>query len=218
MNMKKSILSFFLFGALLSAAPVSVSFVNGGNPIVNAYGAEVGPYTLSINGHNTPAMCMDDFYQTSGSWTANATSVTSADFSQTYLGNSTRNIAGYTLTSGQIYTAEAYLFSLITQPGADRGDIQEAAWAIMDPTTLQNVFTNSNTQVLQYLSLAASNYSTFNASGYQIISQVNPGRNPQQEFMTATPEPASFALIGAGLLIAGAFRFSRRNKQAEVKS
>ncbi len=218
MNMKKSILSFFLFGALLSAAPVSVSFVDAGNSVVWGYGFEVGPYTLNVNGQNTPAMCMDDFNETSGSWTANETSVSGSDFSGTYLGNTTLNIAGYTVTSGQIYTAEAYLFSLITTPNADRANIQEAAWAIMDPTTLNRILSGNNTQVEQYLSMAVDNYSSFDASGYQILSQVNPGSHPQQEFITATPEPASFALLGAGLLAAGTFRFARRNKSVVVNA
>ncbi len=33
--MKKSILSFFLFGAILSAAPVSVTMIDAGNPVLS---------------------------------------------------------------------------------------------------------------------------------------------------------------------------------------
>jgi PEP-CTERM motif len=219
-----SFLSFFVFAAFLSASPVSVSFVSGGNPEVIAYGADIGPYTLSVDGQITAAMCMDDFLEVGGSWTANQTAVNGLDFSNTYLGNSTFTIGGFTVTSGQIYSAEAYLFSLLTQPGADRANIQEAAWAIMNPNTLANIINTSNTQVENYLLLAASNYSTFDTSGFQILSQVNPGASLQQEFMIYSPladapEPATFALFGAGLFIAyTATRLARRNKLAATKS
>lgn len=223
--MNKSILSFFVFTALLSASPVSVNFVNGGNPEVVAYGGDVGPYTLSVDGQMTAAMCLDDFLETGGSWTANQTAVNGLDFSNTYLGNGSfdfSGVGGPTVTTGQIYSAEAYLFSLLTQPGADRANIQEAAWAIMDPNTLANIISTSNTQVENYLLLAASNYSTFDTRGFQILSQANFGDVllPQQEFMiyspsAAAPEPATFVLFGAGLFIAcGATRLVRRNKLA----
>jgi hypothetical protein len=217
MSIKKHLLPFFLFAGLLSASPVSVTFVNAGNPVVVGYGFDVGPYTLSVNGQNTLAMCMDDFYETSGSWTANQTAVSSSNLAGTYLGNATYNIGGYTLSSGQIYTAEAYLFSLLVKPGADRANIQEAAWAIMDPATLNTIFSTNNTQVENYLLLAATNYSSFDTTGYQILSQVNPGQHPQQEFMTfipstATPEPASIALFGAGLIAVASTRLGRKKK------
>jgi hypothetical protein len=221
--MNKSILSFLLFSALLPAATVSVSFVNAGTPVVSGYGFDVGPYTLSVNGQNMAAMCMDDFNETSGSWIANETAVSGADFSGTYLGNGTHTVGGSTATSSQIYSAQAYLFSLITQSGADRADIQEAAWSIMDPTTLAKIYSTNNTAVENYLSLAASNSPTFNTSGYEILSQVNPGSTPQQEFMTytpstTTPEPATFALFGIGVFATGAFRLARRTRLVQTKA
>ncbi len=207
--MKKAIFSLFIFGAALSASPASVSFVSATSSI--------GPYTLSVNGVNTPAMCMDDFLRVSGSWKANVTAVSGADFSNTYLGNHTFNIEGYSLTSANVYGIEAYLFNQLIQKNTDRTDIQEAAWAVMDPNTMNSVVNTHNTAVINVLLQAANNYSSFNTSGYQILSEVNPGCNAEQEFMTqsaATPEPASFALFAAGLVAAGASRFLRRKKTA----
>ncbi len=216
--MKKPILSFFLFGAILSATPVNVTLLNAGNPLaVNPTGQfYVGPYTLTLNGIATPAMCVDDFIDNNigDKWQANVTSVTSSDFGKTYLGNNGETIEGYHATSSQLYTAEAYLFSLITKPGADRADIQEAAWAIMDPKTLSQVFNSEETKVQNYLQAAYDNSPSFDASGYSIISDVT--KNGKQEFIVASaPEPASFALFGGGLLAAGAARFLRRRKEVK---
>ncbi len=65
--MKKSLFSLLFLGGLLSAAPVNVSFLNPGTPAVALNGVYVGPYTLSINGVSTPAMCVDDFLEV-GNW------------------------------------------------------------------------------------------------------------------------------------------------------
>ncbi len=216
--MKKSILSLFLFGAVLSAAPVNVVLLNAGSPLaVNPTGRfYVGPYTLTLNGTATPAMCVDDFIDNNigDKWQANVTSAAGSDFSNTYLGNDGETVDGQSYSSGQIYQAEAYLFSLITQPGADRGDIQEAAWAIMDSNTFTN-FYNKNTAVTNYLLDAYNNAPSFDANGYSIISDVN--LDCKQEFIVANaPEPASFALFGGGLLAAGAARFFRRRKKVKA--
>ena len=220
-NMKLAILSLFFFGTLVSATPINVAFLNPGNPGVVSNGVFVGPYTLSLNGVTTPAMCMDDFLEVynNDTWTVNSTNAASKHLENTYLGNKGASILGYSYTSSQIYTAEAYLFSLITKPGADRIDIQEAAWAIMDPAAMANVFIRNNTGVEAYLTDAQNHYSTFDASGYSIISQTGRYSNAsKQEFMVASaPEPATFVLLGSGLFAAGAARFLRRRK-TQIKS
>ncbi len=213
--MKKTILSLFAFGAVLSAAPVSVTFVSATS--------EIGPYTLSVNGQSTQAMCMDDFLTVSPNekWNANVTAVNSGNYANTYFGNKTVSAYGNTFTSANIYGAEAYLFNQIMQPKADRTDIQEAAWAIMDSNTLNHVVSSNNTAVECFLQQAFDNDSSFNTSGYEIVSQVNPGCDAPQEFMmhsAATPEPASFALFGLGFVAAGATRFLRKKKQLTTQA
>ncbi len=215
--MKKTFLSFILFGAVLSAAPVNVTLQNAGNGAVDSTGRYyVGPYTLTLNGVSTPAMCVDDFIDNplGASWQANETKANASDFSNTYLGNSGTTIEGLSFTSAQVYQAEAYLFSLITKPGADQADIQEAAWYIMDPTS--NTYANNN-GVQNYLESAYYNSPNFDVSGYSIVSNLNKGAT--QEFMVANaPEPASFALFGAGLFVAGFARFARRKKGVTLEA
>ncbi len=214
--MKKTILSFLFLGAVLSAAPVNVTLLNTGNNMVDSSGQfYVGPYTLTLNGTATPAMCMNDNIDNNvgDSWTANKTAVTSSDLGNTYLGNAgTRTIEGYTFSSAQIYNAEAYLFSQIVKPGADQADIQEAAWFIMDPT---NTTYANNAGVQNYLLDAYNNSPSFDASYYSIVSNVDGAGQPgtTQEFLVASaPEPASFALFGGGLIAVGAARMFRRKR------
>jgi len=226
--MKKSILPFFLFGAILSAAPVSMTLIDAGNPVKSVNGVDVGPYDLSINGVTVQAMCMDDFLTSnvgsSHRWTANETAVNGSSFSNTYLGM-TPNYSNYNnLSDKQVYILEAYLFNQLVQPNADRVDIQQAAWDIMDSTSLWG--DRHNSTISGILTSALANYSSFDTTGYEIVTDVNGnGYNcGNQEFMihpdpaSATPEPATLALMGGGLFAAGALRLFRRTKQAEVKA
>lgn len=224
--MKKAIFSLFLFGAMLSAGPVNtvqVTFENA-KPVETVPGmgsAEAGPYTLDVNGVWVPAMCMDDFRTVDSTpWTAAVTSVTSSNLSATVLGNGSTSIGNTTITNTQAYEMEAYLFSEIVQPNANRPDLQLAAWSIMDSSTYNMVANgkgSSNADLTAYNDLwgaynvVTNPHSGFDFGGYEILSDT---ANCSQEFMVATPEPATCLLFGIGLLVAGAARFSRRRKQA----
>ena len=215
--LKRVLLSFCLFGAILSAGTVNVSFQSA-NPVVTVpteNGAWAGPYTLNVNGTSLLAMCMDDFRGVNGTWTANVTSLASSDLSKTVLGNSTTNIFGYQLTSSDMYKIEAVLFQQLIQPGADRANLQLAAWALMNPATLTKVVNSNNTIVENDLIAAYGNIATVNGANYAILSDVG-GRN--QEFMigvTGVPEPSTFTLLAAALFAAGVSAFLRRKQVAK---
>ena len=196
----KLVSMFLLAGAVLSASQIQpiptaqVSLVNAGSPLMDDGQYYVGPYTLSINGQNVAAMCVDvsDESYIGQTWTA-ALSQVGGDISSTYHPSETVQ-----------YEEEAYLYSLITQPGADRIDIQHAAWYITDT----NYSINSAAQ--GYVTQAQNDYSQINFSNYEIVSSTT---SPHaQEFMVANaPEPASLTLFSAGLLL-GAFGLFRRKK------
>ncbi|HEY1946966.1 MAG TPA: PEP-CTERM sorting domain-containing protein [Bryobacteraceae bacterium] len=208
--MKKILLPFLFCGAILSAATVTVS-VQSADPIVPVpaeNGAPAGPYTLIVDGNSVLGMCMDDFRGADGMWTANVTSLANPNLSNTVLGNNA-NVFGYQVDSAQMYSMEAYLFEQLIKPGADRADIQLAAWALMDPDTLNNLLHSHNTVADAYVVAAYENISAVNTAGFEILSDVG---GTHQEFMTSTPEPGSLALLGAGLLAVGASRFLRRKK------
>ena len=218
--MKKIILCLFVFGCILNADTATVGF-NNADPWVVVPGTNflAGPYNLNVNGVLTPAMCMDDFLEVGGPWTANVTNVNGPDFSNTYLGSGPVTIHGYTVPTSLVYQTEAYLFSELIQPSADRANLQLAAWAIMDANTLDNVISHNNTTVendiLGAYEAVTNAKSAFNPANYEILSDVNPNTTGRsQEFIVATPEPSTYLLFGSGLLIAGVMRFSRRRKQA----
>jgi hypothetical protein len=203
-TLKRYVFSFLLAAGLLCASPITttVKLVNAGNPALGDGHYYVGPYTLLVNGQNIPALCVD-FGHTSSigdTWSAYLSQV-GGDISHTYHP-----------TFGVQYEEEAYLYSLITQPGADRVDIQHAAWAITGGFT-------ADAAAQTFVNLAVANYSTFNFSGYYIVSSVDSDHR-KQEFLIhdpVAPEPASFALIGLGLLGAFAVRRRFRGSPSEKK-
>jgi hypothetical protein len=215
----KAIFSLFLFGALLSAAPITeqVTLTSVGTPMTDNSGVYVGPYTVSINGgSNVYALCVDDkdISSLNTTWTATVTNVNSGDFSNTFKP-----------ASGAEYQEAAYLYNLITQPGADRVNIQHAVWDIMDFSIVDRNSgyaaynagkISANDAAIPYIAQAVSNYSSMDLSGFQILTSVGSPR--QQEFLvfdpgSATPEPSTYALLGGGLLLVGLSRLMQRKKQ-----
>lgn len=199
--MKKLFSIFVLAAAALSATPAmtQITLVNAGSPLVSNGSYYVGPYTVSMNGQNYAALCVDFLHQSSvgSTWTAYVN--TSSDYSKVYHPN-----------NPLLYVEEAYLYNLITQPNADRIGIQDAAWNITD----SNYQINSKAQA--FVQAAQANYPGVNLSGFEVLSDIC-GKN--QEFLIRTPscaapEPGSFAMLGGGLLV-GLGLFRRNRKQAQ---
>jgi hypothetical protein len=184
---------FLLAGAVLSASPIpavttaQVSLTNAGSPLMDDGKYYVGPYTLSINGQNVAAMCVDvsDESYVGQKWTA-ALSQVGGNISSTYHADDAVQ-----------YEEEAYLFSLITQAGADRVDIQHAAWYITDTSY------SINSAAQAYVTQAQNDYSQINFSNYEIVSGTGSGTRAQEFLVSSAPEPASLTLLGAGLLLGG---------------
>lgn len=172
-----------------------------GTTIKNVY---IGPYTLSLNGQDVAAMCVDFSIDTplNASWTANSTLVGSSNLSNTY-----------DPADAQEYEEEAYLFNQIVQPGADRTDIQIAAWDIMAYGITSSSYT-SQISDNSYIDEAIGNYRSITNSDFEIISDTTKG-GVQEFIVSAAPEPSSFLLMLAPALMgAEAIRRKRINASA----
>lgn len=221
----------FLLGALFATATtltaaadtINVKLVNAGNPVDIASSVTIkgqtksnvyiGPYTLSLNGQNVLAMCIDfgiDSY-VGDTYTAYGTTVGSSNLSNTYASSYPAAQAG------KYYEEQAYLYSLIVQPNADRLAIQEAAWNITAYGITDSSYTSQGLANNSYINDALANAGNM-AGTYQIISDTT--KFGEQEFIVdppsaaaVTPEPSSFMLMFAPAL-AGVEALRRKRQNA----
>lgn len=187
-----------------SAAPITtqVELVNAGLPSIIApsvtidgitvQNVYIGPYTLLINGQDVAALCIDFFDESylNTTWTAYETTVGSSNL-----------VGTYSPADPQEYQEEAYIYSQIILPGADRTGLQEAAWDIMAYGITSNAYTTELGGDNSYIDAALANYSSVNDAAYTIISDTT--AHGEQEFLIDdAPEPPSFyLLLGPALLL-----------------
>ena len=189
----KRFLSLLPLGAALGAAPITpITLINAGHPAQSDGKHFVGPYTLSLNGRDVPVLCIDfkDETRPGERWNAHVSQL-GLDLGDTY--------HPAELTE---YEEEAYLYTLIIEPDADRVGIQHAAWAITDPNFLANAAAE------RWLLAAQEACRTVRWIDFKIMSEVPDHHGSRkQEFITETlvPEPCLLNLLAGVFAIALAF-------------
>jgi hypothetical protein len=209
---------FLLFACMIAApaaladgTPVTMKFtgVNG----INDGSYYVSPYQgiMTSNGQNSlvTLFCVDfnnevNFGQI---WQANVTPLSSSDLSNTRYGNAgdvalLTGVNPYysTYTAAQLYAQAAWLTTqfnqyLTTDPSQVIA-LQYAIWDLFDP----NAPTNAGAQA--WILSAEHNYGSVNLNNFELITNLGPLTltGQVQEFIVPTPEPGTYALLGAGLL------------------
>ena len=162
-------------------------------------GVDVGPYTGTLNGSSVQLFCDDliDSINPGNTFTVNLTPLSSMDLSNTKFGNLPN--------ASSLYDQIAWLsLQFANQPQSQWTNIHEAIWGYFDPNAL---VIPGPMGTAYWQSQAAANDHTVNLSDIFVVTQANvhqAGVTQYQEFLIQTPEPASFALIGLGLLALGA--------------
>jgi|SRR5271156_2539945 len=217
-----AVLLFAVPAALADETPVTMTFagVNG----INDGAYFVSPYSglMSSNGQNTlVTLFCDDFNNDvtwNQTWQAYVTPLSSSDLSNTRYGNSldVALLLGTdpfysTYTAAQLYAQAAWLTEqfnqyLTSNPGQVIA-LQYAIWDLFDP----NAPTNAAAQA--WILSAEQNYGSVNLNNFEVVTNVGPLSltGQVQEFIIPTPEPGTFLLLGAGLLV---LLFSGRRKGA----
>ena len=200
--MRLRIAALALLATTLSAAPAQAStqftFVNGGSAI--AFGFYVGPYNGTKGtppGTPVTLNCVDFFHEvTNGqTWFANISSLETG-----------AGVGTYTRWSDLgAYRQAAWLTTQYSANPGDIADIQATIWNLFSGTP-----TPPSPSSPFWASQAAS-HANDASSGFYVVTDVNKD-DPRsvQEFIiqdntgnlvvTATPEPASLALLGTGLV------------------
>ena len=201
--MTKLFLTFLLAGMIGSATPlVEVSLVGAGTPPKSDGKHYVGPYTLRISGHEAMVLCIDlnDESSVGDHWLAYENDL-AGSLQETYHPAWLRQ-----------YEEEAYLYSAISKPGADRIGIQQAAWAITDPGY------QVDAAAKVWMERAAQSAYSIDLAEYRIISEAGDEAGPRkQEFITAVPEPSLIDLLGGMQVIGIGLLFRRLRRKRKGK-
>jgi hypothetical protein len=192
-NVKRLLLMVFAFVLILPyLAQADVETLNlTGLPDNTAGGYYVGPAYGNLNGGPTMGFTCDDFSTVTyvpGSFSVYVSTL--SDLSQTKFGNQT----------GALFKYEevAWLNSKIQANPGDVGDIQFAMWSIFDSSTP----TLDAGEQAWITAASEINPSPYDFSGFTIYT---PSNTTNQEFVSGggvdpVPEPASFLLLGLGML------------------
>lgn len=194
--MKLFVCLFLACVALFAAPLTSVTLVNAGYPLMNDGKDYVGPYTLNLTGGEVLALCIDfiDEAHVSDRWTAYVSPL-EGSLTDTYHPE-----------QRAVYEEEAYLYALITEPGADRTDLQHAAWGLTDSEY------EADASAEHWVSQAQRDYRTIDFNKFVVISEA-PGEtgSRSQEFIAVSPvaEPSWINLM-AGLTAIGLALIGRK--------
>ena len=192
-----------MLGLSAHASTVSVTFA-GAPTGVNDGADYVLPYQLNINGILTDATCYDIFDNVTGgeSWTANALTLNQAAATGQFSGS------GDSLSS---YKEVGFLSLQTTNSPQDQIDLQHDIWNVFAAGTY-----TVTTGMQHYLDLLATPaYANFDFGRVLFLEDVN-GTGRAQAFVidppTASPEPGTIMLMGAGALLIGIGRIRRQKR------
>lgn len=199
--MKHFLLAALSLSALaigLQAAPVSVTFVNGGS--VNDGSSSVLPYQIKINNVAITATCYDIYdHVTDGQmWTANLLTLGEA---------ATTGFFSTVANAYAKYQSIAWLSAQTYSTAQNQIDLQHDIWNVFDPGTY--TVTAGMQTYLNALTVAQNNnYAGFNFGTFRFLEQVGgvPGNgSTAQAFVVGgqAPEPGTIAMLAGGLLLIG---------------
>lgn len=198
-----------LAASLVAAAPLRAqtpfTFVDGGS--VSAFGYLVGPYNgimgAGSSAQNVFLYCVDfEHHIANGElWSANLTNLGTG----VGVGTNTRS-ANLTL-----YRQAAWLSTQYALHPAATADIQATIW------NLFTVAAGAQPSSGFWLTQAQTNYGSLDYSSFLVVTDVNRAlESSAQEFIVVTPEPATIALLGTGLLVVFGAATRRQRKRRDA--
>jgi hypothetical protein len=190
-------------GLSAQASTVSITFV-GAPTGVNDGVDYVMPYQLDINGILTDATCYDIFDSVVGgqSWTANALTLNQAAATGQFSGGA-NSLSGY--------EEVGFLSLQTTNSPQNQVDLQHDIWNVFATGTY-----SVTTGMQHYLDLLATPaYANFDFNRVLFLEDVNRTGRAQAFVIdppTASPEPGTIVLIGAGALLIGVGTIRRQKR------
>jgi hypothetical protein len=186
--MKRLVLWLAIASEVAVGTPLArVELVDSGSPLLVSGRSYVGPYKVQLDKREVEVLCIDfaDESKVGTNWSA-------------YVSNlGDQLVHTYHPDKLTLYREEAYLYSLIVQPGSDRIGLQGAAWAILDPTY------KPNSSATAWIDKAMRNYASIELNRFAILTDSSTkGETRNQEFITMLPVPEpNWLCVLVGMLL-----------------
>ncbi len=227
---------------LLAVASFSSLAVFGGTiqvTLVSGAGTNSGPYVADVGALNNVDVVCDDYYdkvQVGEVWNADIetlSQVISDGDSATPSGGVTPTRFTAPTYSTTLYEQAAYLaLQLLGANSANAPAIQTAIWSLFDSgaPTVAGSGSSSPTSTaywLKQVSTTGSNWASDLALVTKLGSEIEfltptsivkngvTGSNPQEFIYVVTPEPATYAMFGMGLILLSLGTFRRTSKKTK---
>ncbi len=212
----------------MAANTINAKFI-GANGQTDASGELISPYTATLDGVSTTIYC-DDFANSvsyNQTWTANLTNLATGNLSNLRYENISNTLSTSATTSAtyngtQLYEMAAWLTRQFAANGtagySANGDIQDTLWDLFNPNSHNTGVNPPTPSSNKWLYAAEKNYGSIDAASVNILTNTSvaySGSGQTQEFIVATPEPASILLLGVGLIAIGVVG-KRRMRPARI--
>jgi hypothetical protein len=197
-----SLLLLVMGAAATSAMADSVTLTGVSGAVFQGYAA--GPYYATMNGNSILMACMsfDRHVAINQTWEVTVNTISPAGIAGALYAGQPNALAKY--------QQAAWLYYQMNLPVNvnERGNIQGAIWALFTPSPPVPITAASQA----WINLAATtNLSSFDFSGFRILTPTDRSIYGPQENITMVPEPATMLLLGTGLAgFAGVARSRRR--------
>ncbi|MGH9534308.1 MAG: PEP-CTERM sorting domain-containing protein [Terriglobales bacterium] len=206
---------FLALGSLAFAGPITTNLTLTGAGPANDGQYDIYPYTAQVNGQSYTVVCLDSYDNVTvgESWPVDVLNLgdvlNGSDLTDTRFGNP--SAPHYDSNAVTDYEEAAWLETQFGSDTTTNVQIQHAIWDLFNP----GFSSDTGNWLSAAANAATSGFGSLDFANFTLFSPTGP---TGQEFLTpvSTPEPATWAMLAAGLMMLLAGAGWRRRRAAAI--